>query len=147
MEYSRLTENWKMVNRSLEVLWELGAGMRVRYPWFGFVTHVIGWQHPLKAHPVRLWVRWDLGAMGAQCSSSVDWAIFLLSVTRLLLGLYFTVPKVLKESEGTQLSGQMEWLKLGSSGPGNHPLIGLISLPITAPALRPWRPRLHRWSS
>lgn len=70
--------------------------------------------------------------MGVQCSLSVDWAIFLLSVTRLLLGLYYTVPKVLKENEGTQLSGQMEWLKLGSSGPGNHPLIGLISLPITA---------------
>lgn len=60
-----------------------------------------GWQHPLKAYAVSLWVRWD-------------WELWVLCDPLAL-------------TEGPQLSGQMERLKLGSSGPGSHPLIGLLS--------------------
>lgn len=47
------------------------------------------------------------------------------SVTRLLLGPCYTDPEILKEAEGTQLSGQTELLKLGSLGPRNQPGLSL----------------------
>lgn len=68
--------------------------VQIRYP-------CDGWQYPLKAYAVSLWVRWD-------------WELWVLRD-----------PLVL--TEGTQLPGQMERLQLGSSGPGSHPLIGLLS--------------------